>query len=70
MSRAAQEFKQTNVVKALKAATAAGLKVHRYEIDRAGKIVVITGMPDEPTEKRPQSAESLVSADEGWNDAP
>jgi hypothetical protein len=74
MSRAAHEFKQTNVVKALKAARTAGLDVHRFEIDRAGKIVVITGKPgadDTVVELVAQAdTESLVAADEGWNDAP
>jgi hypothetical protein len=41
MSRGVQAFKQTDIVKALRSAQSAGLDVHRLEIDRAGKIVVI-----------------------------
>jgi hypothetical protein len=41
MSRGIQEFKQTNVTKAIRAAQKAGLDVQRFEIDRAGKITVI-----------------------------
>jgi hypothetical protein len=43
VSRAAQTFKQGDVTKALKGAVKAGLRVQRVEIDREGKIVVITG---------------------------
>jgi hypothetical protein len=43
MSRGAQTFKQGDVTKALKGTLAAGFDVKRIEIDRDGKIVVITG---------------------------
>jgi hypothetical protein len=43
MSRGVQAFKQTDVTKAIKGAQNAGLAVQRFEIDRAGKIVVIAG---------------------------
>jgi hypothetical protein len=43
MSRGAHPFKQGDVTKALKGAVNAGLSVRRVEIDRDGKIVVITG---------------------------
>ena len=43
MSRAASTFRQTDVVRALRAARAAGLEVARYEIGKDGKIVVVTG---------------------------
>ena len=42
MSRGLQIFRQTDVAKAIKAAQNAGLDVQRFEIDRAGKIVIIT----------------------------
>jgi hypothetical protein len=42
MSRGVQIFRQTDVLKAIMAAQKAGLDVRRFEIDRAGKIVVIT----------------------------
>jgi hypothetical protein len=43
MSRRPLTFKQTDLVRALKAATSAGLKVGRFEIDKNGNIVVIAG---------------------------
>jgi hypothetical protein len=48
MARARCTFLQQDVTRALRAAKAAGLDVHRVEIDRAGKIVVVTGKPDYP----------------------
>jgi hypothetical protein len=45
MSRAASTFRQTDVVRALRAARAAGLEVARIEIGKDGKIVVIPGKP-------------------------
>jgi hypothetical protein len=47
MSRGDQTFKQGDVTKAAKGAAKAGLNVRRIEIDRDGKIVVITGQPDQ-----------------------
>jgi hypothetical protein len=41
MSRNVQIFRQTDVVKAIRAAQNAGLAVQQFEIDRAGKIIVI-----------------------------
>ena len=41
MSRGLQVFRQTDITKAIRAAQKAGLDVHRFEIDRAGKIIVI-----------------------------
>jgi hypothetical protein len=43
MARSAAVFRQSDVTKALKAAVAGGIKVARIEIDRAGKIVLVTG---------------------------
>lgn len=47
MPRGDQTFRQTDVVRAIKAARAAGEDVARIEIDRDGKIVVVIGK-DEP----------------------
>jgi len=41
----AAPFRQGDVTKALKAATAAGVTIQRFEIDRDGKIVVFAGEP-------------------------
>jgi hypothetical protein len=43
MSRGIQAFKQTDLTKAIKGARNAGLDVLRFEVDRAGKIVIIAG---------------------------
>ena len=47
MSRGLHKFEQGDVTKALKGAVNAGLSVARVEIDREGRIVVITGRPDQ-----------------------
>ena len=73
MSRGIQAFKQTDAVKALKAAKSAGFDVQRFEIDRAGKIVIIIGKPaaNEPAALvAGDDVAALVPADEGWADAP
>jgi hypothetical protein len=41
MSRGIQAFRQTDVTKAIRGAQNAGLEVQRFEIDRAGTIVVM-----------------------------
>lgn len=45
MARGPCTFKQQDVTRALKATVAAGIGVLRIEIDKDGKIVVITGPP-------------------------
>ena len=45
MARGRCAFTQEAVTRALKAAVAAGMNVLRYEIDKDGKIVVVTGSP-------------------------
>ena len=42
MSRGMQTFRQADLVKALKGGAAAGIDVGHVEIDKAGKIVVVT----------------------------
>jgi len=43
MAKGACTFKQQDVTRALRATRAAGVMVQRIEIDRTGKIVLITG---------------------------
>ncbi len=42
MARAPAIFRQADVTRAFRAAQAAGVKVARVEIDRDGKIVIVT----------------------------
>ena len=42
MARAPSAFRQQDVTKAVKAVTAAGVHIARIEIDKTGKIVIIT----------------------------
>jgi len=42
MSRGQQTFKQRDVTKALKAAVKAGIAIERFEIDKDGKIIIVT----------------------------
>jgi hypothetical protein len=51
MARAPSTFRQQDVTRAVKAVTAAGVHIARIEIDKSGKIVIITGDPtDQPGE--------------------
>lgn len=43
MARGASTFRQQDVTRALKATAAAGFEVQRIEIDKSGKIVLVTG---------------------------
>jgi hypothetical protein len=45
MSRGSQNFRQSDLTKAIKGAVNGGLKVERVEIDSAGKIVVFASQP-------------------------
>ncbi len=43
MARGNSTFKQKDVTRVLRAAQAAGIEVQRIEVDKTGKIVVVTG---------------------------
>lgn len=58
MSRGQQTFKQRDVTKALKATVKAGIVVGRIEIDRNGKIAIVTGRPEDAANaERPEKNE-------------
>ena len=45
MSRRSTHFTQRDATRLMRAALAAGLAVQRIEVDRDGKLVVVTGEP-------------------------
>ena len=47
MSRGQQTFKQSDVTKALRATVKAGIAVERIEINKEGKIVIVTAGPED-----------------------
>jgi hypothetical protein len=47
MARGRLPFRQQDMTRALKATVAAGIRVVRVEIDKDGKIVIVTGKPAE-----------------------
>lgn len=61
MTRRACTFRQQDVTRALKAANAAGVKVARVEIDKAGKIVIVAG------EAESDSADAADSPKNEWD---
>jgi hypothetical protein len=51
VARAPSTFRQQDVTRAVRAVTAAGVHIARVEIDKAGKITIITvEQPSEATE--------------------
>jgi len=50
MARAPSTFRQQDVTRAVKAVSAAGVHIARIEIDKTGKIVIITADPTDPAE--------------------
>ena len=63
MSRGQQTFKQRDVTKAIKATVKAGLPVERVEIDKGGKIIIVTakaeGAENEDNQERNEWDEAL-----------
>jgi hypothetical protein len=49
VARAPSTFRQQDVTRAVKAVSAAGVHIDRIEIDKSGKIVIITADPTERT---------------------
>jgi hypothetical protein len=58
MSRGQQTFKQSDLTKALKGTAKAGIAVDRVEIEKDGKIVIVTARPeDTANEEQPRKNE-------------
>jgi hypothetical protein len=50
-NRSPLPFKQTDLLRAIRTFQKAGLPIARAEIDRDGKIVIVTGSNSEPTDQ-------------------
>jgi len=61
-SRGACTFKQQDVTRALRATVAAGIEVQRVEIDKEGRIVLVTG-------KAPIPENGVQEKSNDWADA-
>ena len=57
MARAPSTFRQHDVTRAIRATAAAGVHIARVEIDKAGKIVIITANRDDQLGKRQEANE-------------
>ena len=52
-----KSFRQRDMTRAIKAARLAGLNVERVEVDKDGKIIVVTGKPETPADVAAQTAQ-------------
>jgi hypothetical protein len=57
MSRGQQTFKQSDVTKAIRATVKAGIAVNRVEIDKDGKIIIVTTAEDAATGQKAEKNE-------------
>jgi hypothetical protein len=60
MARGPTTFRQRDVTAAIKAAGAAGLLVARVEIDKSGKIIIVTGTQQEQTTRQCELDQELA----------
>jgi hypothetical protein len=57
MARGPCTFRQTDIKRAIKGATAAGMEIARVEISKDGVIVMVPSKPEEPVDERPETNE-------------
>lgn len=57
-----KSFRQRDMTRAIKAARLAGLNVERVEVDKDGKIIVVTGKPETPADVAAQTAQTAQTA--------
>ena len=62
MARAPSTFRQQDVTKAVKAVTAAGVAIARVEIDKAGKITIITSSEERSSDREPTNGTAFEAA--------
>ena len=61
MASAPSTFRQRDVTRAVKAVTKAGVNIRRVEIDRAGKIAIITGSETSPQDETSNSLDQWLA---------
>ena len=61
MASAPSTFRQRDVTRAVKAVTKAGVNIRRVEIDRAGKIAIITGSETSPQDEISNSLDQWLA---------
>jgi hypothetical protein len=52
-------FRQRDLIAAVKATAKAGCEVARVEVDKSGKITIVTGRPEQPAAKTPGAWDEL-----------
>lgn len=65
MPRGPSTFRQRDVMAAIKAATAAGLSVVQVEVDKAGRIVILTRQAEDEGRTRGNGGSEINE----WDDA-
>lgn len=51
MARAPSTFRQSDMTRAVRAVVAAGVPVKRVEVDRSGRIIIVSGVDDSSRER-------------------
>ena len=62
MTRRPSAFRQSDLTRAVKSVTAAGVGIARVEIDKAGKIIIITGeRTDQPGQESGNDLDNWIA---------